>query len=287
MQCRDLVGKCEIGCFVAPINIPFCTSRVAAGMVTGATGAIGEAIARGLAVDVTREVVLIARDRDKAQRTVQRIQGETGNAHVRFELADLSRGDAIRDLASHWHGPLHILVNNAAITPPRREESAEGVELQFATNVLAYFRMIRAFIPNLSAAEGGQVVNVASYWAGGLDFDDLEFRRRRYNNDTAYRQSKQADRMLSVAFAQRLADKGICVNACHPGDVNSTLSNSLGFGGHQTPDQGADTPVWLAVGGAGAGATGRYFEHRRELPCGFSKDRDRVERLFEVCEDYD
>ncbi|MEW8587155.1 MAG: SDR family NAD(P)-dependent oxidoreductase [Candidatus Thiodiazotropha sp.] len=253
-------------------------------LVTGATGAIGEAIARGLAADDTREVVLVARNRDKAQRTVQRIQRETGNVRVRFEMADLSRGGAIRDLASRWQGPLHILVNNAAITPPRREQSAEGVELQFATNVLAYFRMIRAFTPYMPATGGAQVVNVASYWAGGLELDDLEFRRRRYNNDAAYRQSKQADRMLSTAFAQRLVDKGIRVNACHPGDVNSNLSNNLGFGGHQSPEEGADTPVWLALGGAGVNATGHYFEKRRMVPCGFSKDQDTVERLFEACE---
>ncbi|MES9950850.1 MAG: SDR family NAD(P)-dependent oxidoreductase [Candidatus Thiodiazotropha sp.] len=255
-------------------------------LVTGATGAIGEAIAKGLAADGEREVVLVARNRDKAERAVQRIRGETGNAHVRFELADLSRGDAIRDLAARWEGPLHILVNNAAITPRRREESPEGVELQFATNVLGYFCMIRAFTPYLLAADGAQVVNVASYWAGGLDLDDLEFRRRRYNNDTAYRQSKQADRILSTAFAERLADQRVCVNACHPGDVNSTLSNNLGFGGHQSPEEGADTPVWLAIGSAGAETTGRYFEKRKELPCGFSKDRNTMERLFEACEAY-
>jgi NAD(P)-dependent dehydrogenase (short-subunit alcohol dehydrogenase family) len=239
-----------------------------------------------LATDGTREVVLVARNRNKAERAVQRIQRETGNTHVRFELADLSRGDAIRDLALRWEGPLHILVNNAAITPPRREESPEGVELQFATNVLAYFRMIRAFTPYLTATEGAQVVNVASYWAGGLDMDDLEFRRRRYNNDAAYRQSKQADRILSTAFAERLANQGICINACHPGDVNSTLSNNLGFGGHQSPYEGADTPVWLAIGGAGTHTTGRYFENRRVVPCGFSKDHNTVERLFEACEAY-
>lgn len=255
-------------------------------LVTGATGAIGEAIAQGLAADDKREVVLIARNRDKAQRAVQRIRRETGNSHVRFELADLSRGDAIRDLAARWDGPLHILVNNAAITPRRREESPEGVELQFATNVLAYFRMLRAFTPYLVAAEGAQVVNVASYWAGGLDLNDLEFRRRHYHNDTAYRQSKQADRMLSTAFAERLADQRICVNACHPGDVNSTLSNNLGFGGHQSPEAGADTPVWLAIGGAGSETTGRYFENRRAVPCSFSKDRNTMERLFETCEAY-
>ena len=256
------------------------------GLVTGATGAIGEAIARGLATDDKREVVLVARNRDKAERAVKRIRRETGNSLVRFKLADLSRGDAIRDLAARWDGPLYILVNNAAITPREREESPEGVELQFATNVLSYFRMIRAFTPYLHAAKGAQVVNVASYWAGGLDLDDLEFRRRRYNNDAAYRQSKQADRILSTAFSERLADQGICVNACHPGDVNSTLSNNLGFGGHQSPDEGADTPVWLAIGSAGTVTMGRYFENRRAAPCGFSKDRNTVERLFEACEAY-
>jgi NAD(P)-dependent dehydrogenase (short-subunit alcohol dehydrogenase family) len=255
-------------------------------LVTGATGAIGEAIARGLATDDKREVVLVARNRDKAERAVQRIRRETGNSHVRYELADLSRGDAIRDFAARWEGPLHILVNNAAITPRRREESPEGVELQFATNVLAYFRMLRAFTPYLLESKGAQVVNVASYWAGGLELDDLEFRRRHYNNDAAYRQSKQADRMLSTAFAERLADQGVYVNACHPGDVNSTLSNELGFGGHQSPEEGADTPVWLALGGAGSKSTGGYFEHRREAPCGFSKDRNALEQLFEACEAY-
>ncbi|MEW8033095.1 MAG: SDR family NAD(P)-dependent oxidoreductase [Candidatus Thiodiazotropha endolucinida] len=255
-------------------------------LVTGATGAIGEAIAKGLAADGDREVVLVARNEDKAERTVQRIRGETGNSHVRFELADLSRGDAICDLAARWNGPLHILVNNAAITPRQREESPEGVELQFATNVLGYFRMIRAFTPHLLAAKGAQVVNVASYWAGGLDLDDLEFRQRHYNNDTAYRQSKQADRILSTAFAERLADQQVCVNACHPGDVNSTLSNNLGFGGHQSPEEGADTPVWLAIGSAGTETTGRYFEKRQAVPCGFSKDRNTMKRLFETCEAY-
>ncbi len=256
-------------------------------LVTGATGAIGEAIARGLAADNEREVVLIARNRDKAERTVKRIQRETGNSQVRFELADLSRGDAIRELAARWDGPLHILINNAAITPTRRQESAEGVELQFATNVLAYFRMIRAFTPYLIAAEGAQVVNVASYWAGGLDLDDLEFRRRGYNNDAAYRQSKQADRILSKAFADRLADQGVCVNACHPGDVNSTLSNNLGFSGHQSPEEGADTPIWLAIGNAGTEISGRYFENRQVVPCSFSNDRNRVEQLFNLCEAYE
>jgi NAD(P)-dependent dehydrogenase (short-subunit alcohol dehydrogenase family) len=91
------------------------------------------------------------------------------------------------------------------------------------------------------------VVNVASYWAGGLQLNDLEFRFRRYDNDTAYRQSKQADRMLTRAFATHFANRNVTVNSCHPGDVRSKLSGVLGFGGYETPVQGAATPLYLAT----------------------------------------
>jgi len=109
---------------------------------------------------------------------------------------------------------------------------------------------------------------------------------RRNDTDTAYRQSKQADRMLSVAFAGRLAEYQVTVNSCHPGDVNSALSNSMGFGGHETPDQGADTPVWLATSPDVEGITGKYYEHRKQVACGFSKDIGKVEELFKICRNY-
>jgi NAD(P)-dependent dehydrogenase (short-subunit alcohol dehydrogenase family) len=138
----------------------------------------------------------------------------------------------------------------------------------------------------LAASAPSRVVNVASYWAGGLDLDDPEFRSRPYDNDDAYRQSKQADRMLSAAFAERLAERDVTVNACHPGDVRSNLSRDLGFGGHETPEQGAATPVWLATEDVGAEHTGRYFEHRRESTDRFTRDRDAVEALYRLCESY-
>ena len=182
--------------------------------------------------------------------------------------------------------PVHALINNAAVTPRRREETPEGIELQFATNVLGYFWMINAFTDHLARSAPARVVNVASYWAGGLDLADLEFNSRRYDNDTSYRQSKQADRMLSVAFAERLGDSGVTVNACHPGDVVSTLSRNLGFGGHETPDQAASTPVWLVTEAIGAQVTGKYFERQREVSCRFGADRRAVEALYRACENF-
>jgi hypothetical protein len=76
------------------------------------------------------------------------------------------------------------------------------------------------------------------------------------------------------------------VNACHPGDVNSTLSNNLGFGGTETPEQGARTPVWLATDPTGQEETGKYFEHMRKARCRFGEDKTAVERLYEVCLSY-
>jgi NAD(P)-dependent dehydrogenase (short-subunit alcohol dehydrogenase family) len=178
------------------------------------------------------------------------------------------------------------LINNAACTPRTRQETPEGLEMQFATNVLGYFRLIDEFTDILKASAPARVVNVTSYWAGGLDLSDLEFTRRRYDNDQAYRQSKQADRMLSSAFSEKLKPFHIAVNACHPGDVNSTLSNNLGFGGHETPDQGADTPVWLATYPIGQQKTGRYYEYRRESNCTFSRDRQAVNELYDCCANY-
>ena len=97
---------------------------------------------------------------------------------------------------------------------------------------------------------------------------------------------KQADRMLSRAFAERLEPQGISVNACHPGDVNSRLSNNLGFGGHESPDQGARTPVWLGTAPELEGRTGGYYEHQREAHCRFSEDRGAVDGLLLACEAY-
>lgn len=255
-------------------------------LVTGATGAIGQAITRQLAEQEGYEVVLACRNEEKAQQAVREIKQATGNLNVRFELVDVARQSSIQALAERWRGPLHILINNAAVTPRQRQETPDGIELQFATNVLGYFWMTQWFGENLKKSAPARVINVASYWAGDLDLADLEFKHRPYRNGEAYRQSKQANRMLTVAFAARFKPYGVTVNACHPGDVNSRLSNDLGFGGQATPDEGARTPVWLATSPAGQRATGKYFEAMREVRCRFGEDQAAVEALYERCRSY-
>jgi NAD(P)-dependent dehydrogenase (short-subunit alcohol dehydrogenase family) len=254
-------------------------------IVTGATGAIGEAIARGLAAQADYTVYLACRDVARGEKVAARIREATGSSEVFVEEVDLASLASIRAFRERFDRPFDTLVNDAAVAPRRREVTEEGVERQLAVNVLGYVRMVDAFADLLKAPQP-RIVNVASYWAGGLDVDDLEFERRPYDNDAAYRQSKQANRMLTVVQAEALASRRISVNACHPGDVRSTLSQSLGFGGSQTAEEGARTPLFLALSPEGYAESGKYFAHRREEPCRFSADRHAVAALHDAIRAY-
>ena len=255
-------------------------------LVTGANGAIGRHIAAGLArSSPDAHVCFVCRDEAKGRAALEEVAAATGNAHCALELCDLADGASIAALAQRWgERPLHALVNNAAAPAPTTKTlTAEGIEVQLAVNVLGYARMIAAFGDALvRAAPGSRVVNVASYWAGDLDLDDLQWNRRKYNNDKAYRQTKACDRMLAAHFAQQapFADHGVAVYSCHPGDVNSQLSNSLGYGGHESGPQGAATPVWLALGGAGVASSGGYFRGQKPQACQFSADARAVAKLW-------
>ena len=255
-------------------------------IVTGAYGAIGQAIAAGIAA-IGFRVTLVGRDRKRLDDARAAMIRQTTNQDITFEVVDLGMQKDIREFSRRWTGPLHLLVNNAATAPRRRTETPEGTEVQWATNVLGYFRMINCFYPFMEGQADARIVNVASYWAGGMDLRDPEFRRRPYDNDVAYRQAKQANRMLSFSFANRLKSKGISVNACHPGDVNSKLSNAFGFGGSESPQQGAATPLYLALSADVKGITGKYYEHLEPVACPFVKDAAAVEQLFQLCSNSD
>ena len=254
-------------------------------IITGAYGAIGQAIAAGLAQHGF-DLVLVGRNEYRLKETLANLQKRYPATAVRFAVVDLSRETEISRFAKTFSGSLQVLVNNAVTAPKVRTETPEGIEMQWATNVLGYYWMMHHFTPYLSGQPDARIVNVASYWAGGFDPSDPEFKKRAYNNDVAYRQSKQADRMLTAAFARKLKPLGISVNSCHPGDVNSKVSNDLGFGGDETPRQGADTPLWLATSPEAAGETGHYVENRQKKSCPFMRDTNGMALLMDLCGSY-
>lgn len=269
-------------------------------LVTGATGVIGKAIVEGLSTTRNIQVIPTGRNPNK----LFSLYPSTSGGILPGLVLDQGSKDSIRSLASHWNQPLHILIINASATPPRRELTPEGIETQWAVNVLGYHRLIKAFSPILfrSSQEGGEpsrIVVVASCWAGDLNLADPEFKRRPYDNGIAYRQSKQAERMLAHAWAVKLQEqygtfstgsfKGcphVSVNACHPGEVNTPLSNSLGFGGHESPKEGADTPVWVATAQELACITGAWFTYRKQSACRFASDPESVRKLWDLVETY-
>jgi len=254
-------------------------------LISGATGAIGSAISDGLA-RLGWRVILLGRNKERLERLYDDLSKRFPNAEVGFELCDVTVPSSIQDLVARWTGPLHVLINNAAVAPSRRTLSIEGLEVQFATNILGYVRLQHAFADILTASAPARVVNVASYWAGDLDMDDLQFHKRTYDNHVAYRQSKQANRMLSRAFADLWVDRGVVVNSCHPGDVRSRLSTDLGFGGHESASKAAATPLFLAADPDTANVTGQYFEDGRAVACRFSFDPRRNFELLSVCQNF-
>lgn len=251
-------------------------------VITGAYGAIGKAIATGIA-QLHFQVFIIGRDEVRICKAANEISEKTGNKEIIPITLDLSRKSEIEAFADNWNRPLHLLINNAATAPNKRIETNEGIEMQWAVNVLGYFWMMEYFHSFMKDIDDARIVNVASYWAGGLDLKDPEFKKRLYDNDTAYRQSKQADRMLSKIFADKLTPSGISVNTCHPGDVNSKLSSDLGFDGHESPSKGAETPLWLSTSPEIKGVSGCYFEHCKAVSDSFVSNIKELEMLDKVC----
>ena len=253
-------------------------------ILTGAYGVIGQEIARGL-VQAGFHTFLLGRDIVKLKHVQDQFSNAIPGSNIEAYGIDLSRKMQIFDLADKINSPIDVLVNNAATVPRSLILNEDGIEMQWATNVLGYYWMIKAFESHLKSSENGRIVNVASYWAGGLDLNDPEFKNRSYNNDAAYRQSKQADRMLAYGFADIFGNK-VTVNACHSGDANSKLSNDLGFGGSVSPHQAAETPLFLATDDDVSDISGSYFTNCREAHCSFQSDGEGIEKLMSLCESY-
>jgi retinol dehydrogenase 12 len=254
-------------------------------IVTGAYGVIGKAISLKL-VELGYNLLLCGRREDKLLAMRNELQEIAGNKSVSYKIVDFSQKKSILLLSEFWNRPLDLLINSACTAPRKKELSPEGIEMQWATNVLGYYWMMDFMYPFMKNRADARIVNLVSYWAGGLDMKDPEFKNRAYNNDLAYRQSNQADRMLSTAFAKKLEGFGISVNSVHPGDANSKLSNSLGYGGHESPDQTATVPVWVATDPALKNVSGKYFENDEKATCYFSNDWGEVQKLMEICESY-
>lgn len=263
-------------------------------IVTGPTSGVGKEIATRLAASGA-EVILGCRDLERGARAAKGIRVHATAAEPAVIQLDTSNQASIRTFAREYqrrYDRLDALINNAGTVRPERETSVDGVELTFATNVVGYYLMTQELLGTLQASAPARVVNVASSYASDLDLDDLQFDRRPYDGLAAYAQSKACDRMLTWAFARRLARSRVTVNAMAPGlmtktDLYRDLSAHIRHQLAQQPSRsiavGADTAVWLASASELDGVTGRFYELRAEQPCEF-QDASAEAKLWAVCE---
>jgi retinol dehydrogenase-14 len=267
-------------------------------LVTGATSGIGLTTALGLA-QLGATVVLVGRNRLRGAAALDRIRDEAGRADARYFRADLSVQAEVRqlarDLQSHYPR-LDVLINNAGAFFHRRQESADGIEMTWALNVLSPFLLTRLLLDRLTTSAPARVVNLSSFvqkWAR-IHYDDLQGQIR-YNRVRAYSQSKLAVLLLSREFARRLEGTGVTVNALDPGLVATgiisdnggwpwLLFQSLANLVALSPSEGAWTCLYLASSPDLATTTGQYFTRGNPVSCSEADcDPEAARRLWRVC----
>ena len=242
-------------------------------VVTGATSGLGLSAARSLAA-LNARVVLVGRNPEKAEKARREVTASSGNENVVVQLADLGLMTEVRDLAGRLlesEPAIHVLVNNAAILPGKRELTAEGLEQTFATDLLSPFLLTELLLPRLRASAPARIVNVLSggMYLSGLEADDLEYESGDFDGSRAYARAKRALMVLTEQWADELEGTGVVVNAMHPGwaDTPGVVDSLPGFHSLmkpllRSPEQGADTIVWLAAAAEAAIPSGQFFLDR-------------------------
>ncbi|HXP30447.1 MAG TPA: SDR family oxidoreductase [Stellaceae bacterium] len=262
-------------------------------VITGATSGIGLVTAERLAAMGAR-LVLVGRDRQKGEATLARLGGQSPRASVEILYGDLSLLAEVRRLAAEIaeRAPhIDVLVNNAGAIFRNRGVTEDGFERTFALNHLAYF-LLTALLRERMASPA-RIVNVASEAHRGVQLDLADLQGvRAYDGWTAYRRSKLCNILFTRALARRLAGSGVSANCLHPGFV------ATGFGDNNvgmfrtmlrlakrtlalSPQQGAETSVYLAASPEVEGTSGLYYEKcRPRAPSPAAQDDAAAERLW-------
>jgi NAD(P)-dependent dehydrogenase (short-subunit alcohol dehydrogenase family) len=268
--------------------------------VTGATRGVGRATAEALA-KLGANVVIHGRDSAAVGAVCRATLRMARGGHVTGAVADFASLKSVRRMADEvaaQHPQLHVLVNNAGAAALKRRTSVDGFEWLFAVNHLAPFLLTKLLLPTLTKSAPARIVTVASmaYRRAVLDFDDLQWERRKYRNLPAYSASKLANILFTLELSRRLNGTRVTANCLHPGVVATNIFSSLGAFGKvfgvlarpllMSPAAGAKTSVHLASAPELATVTGRFFERSREvLLAPNAQDAVAARRLWDISEE--
>ena len=263
-------------------------------VATGATSGIGEAAVLALA-GMGARIVIIARDEARAKATMQKLEAKAPGLNHRLHLADLSSVAETRKVGAAIAASeprIDVLINNAGALFSNRRVTPESLELTFALNHMAYFVLSEALRDKLIASAPARIVSTSSvaHERVSLDFNDLQSADG-YGGLKVYSRSKLANILFTRELARRLAGTGLTANCLHPGVVKTRFGDSSGgllgllipflrlF--FISPEQGAETIVYLASAPEVADTSGGYFVKRKLTePSAAARDDTAAKRLW-------
>ena len=238
-------------------------------LITGATGGLGRALAHR-AAEHGATVVAHGRDEQRLRELALQVEEATGTSidTVAADLADLREVDRLADSVLDTYDRLHVLVNNAGVgfgaPDGPREESADGIELRFAVNHLAAYRLAGRLAKLLEVSAPARIVQVASAGQLALDRDD-PLTEHRWDGVTAYRRSKLAQVMATYDLAADLVGTGVTVNALHPATfMDTAMVRDSGVAPTSTVEEGLEATWRLVADPALDEVSGRYFDGTHE-----------------------
>jgi NAD(P)-dependent dehydrogenase (short-subunit alcohol dehydrogenase family) len=260
-------------------------------MVTGANGAIGQAMATELS-RLGATVVLACRNEERGEAARAAVMTATGNKAVELLLVDLSARASIYKAVVEFlsrHNRLDVLINNAAIVTRQRSVTTDGLEMMFATNHLGPFLMTNLLLDCLKTSAPAQVLTVTAPSTVALNFDDLQGEQH-FNALRTFGASKMCNLLFTYELARRQAGIGVRVNAIHPGLVKSNLMKESPFFirwfsrlASGSPEKSAKTAVYLAASPEAANITGKFFQDKKPIESNaYSHDQAVQRRLWDV-----
>lgn len=259
-------------------------------LVTGSTDGIGREIAMQLA-QMGHKVLIHGRDQEKGARVLDEINRESCNENLSLYIADFADLSSVNQMGvdiQREQDRLDVMINNAGIFSPNRIITKDGHELTFQVNHLAHFLLTHKLLDLIKISTPSRIVNIASaahHSARADDFDDLK-REKSYSSHSAYSFSKLANILFSRELAERLEGSGVTSNSLHPGTIDTNMLRISYGGGGRTVEEGAETPVFLAISEEVEGVSGKYFSSMREkLPSETAQDIGLQKKLWEMSED--
>ena len=261
-------------------------------LVTGSTDGIGKATAAELLSRGGAAVIIHGKSEKEVQVAQRELARRSGGERPDTVIADFSDMDQIRQMAadlSSRYSFLNVLINNAGTYQKTRQLTEQGIELTFAVNYLAPFLLTGLLLPLLRKGTPARIVTVASSAhedVDHIDWNDLPAWYH-YRAWDVYALSKFADITFTYVLARKIAGTGITANCLHPGVTNThILKTSFPGVSGISPEEGAQTSVYLALSPRVTTISGRYFDEKKAVPSSkLTRNRTMQERLWKLAED--